>query len=103
LREHASPSLHALPFDFTGWLHTPVALSHTPASWHWSSAAHTVALPDTHTPAWHASFTEHASPSLQLVPSATAGALHLPDVLLHTPAAWHESAAVHTTELLLTH
>jgi hypothetical protein len=50
-----------------------------------------------HAPFWHVSVREQASPSLQAVPSATAGLLHAPVAGSHVPAAWHGSEAVHVT------
>ena len=65
---HASPSLHPVPLGAFGFEHTPVFVSHVPIWWHWSSAAHTTALPEWHVPPWHVSPTVHAFPSLHPVP-----------------------------------
>ncbi len=42
LTVHALLSVQAVPFAFAGLEHRPVALLHTPASWHWSEAEHWV-------------------------------------------------------------
>jgi hypothetical protein len=47
---HASPSLQAVPFALTGFEQTPVLVLQVPASWHWSSAAHTTGLPPVQAP-----------------------------------------------------
>ena len=50
-------------------------------------------------PAWHLSPSVQALPSLQATPSGLAGLLHVPVLVLQTPALWQESSAVHTTGL----
>lgn len=52
-------------------------------------AAHCTGLDPVHTPAWHVSLCVQPLPSLQLVPSATAGWLQVPVAESHVPAAWH--------------
>jgi len=42
-----------------------------------------------HVPPWQVSVCVHASPSLQVVPSAFAGFEHWPVAGLHVPATWH--------------
>jgi hypothetical protein len=51
------------------------------------------------TPLVQLSLSVHALPSLQLVPSWTAGLEHCPFEGLHTPTAWHWSDAVQVTGL----
>jgi hypothetical protein len=46
----AFASSHAVPLAFGGFEHTPVAGSHTPATWHWSEAVHATGLDPRHTP-----------------------------------------------------
>src|SRR5437660_385071 len=46
----ASLSAHGAPLAFAGFEHTPVPVSHVPASWHWSSAVHTTGFMPTHVP-----------------------------------------------------
>src|SRR5436309_2623148 len=46
----ALPSSHGPPGLATGLEHTPVVVSHTPATWHWSSAEHTTGLDPTQVP-----------------------------------------------------
>ncbi len=62
----ALPSLQAVPFGLLGLVHRPVAGVQVPATWHWSSAAHTTGLPNTQAPAWQVSVCVQALPSLQL-------------------------------------
>jgi hypothetical protein len=99
----ALPSLHGVPLEAAGLVHCPVVGSHVPATWHWSKAVQATWLPALQTPAWQVSFRSHALPSLQAVPSATAGLLHCPVVGLQAPAAWHESEAVQVTGFDPTH
>jgi hypothetical protein len=48
----AVPSLHSVPFGLAGFVHSPVAGSQTPASWHSSRAVHeTAPLGAPHEPA----------------------------------------------------
>src|SRR5689334_21575557 len=93
----ASLSLQAVPSSLAGSDHTTVALSHVPASWHWSSALHTTGLSPVHTPVWQVSTCVHASLSLHGVLSSLAGSEHTPVALSHVPASWHWSSAEHTT------
>ena len=51
----------------------------------------------------HLSPTVLAFPSLQGVPSAAFGFEHAPVPVLHVPAVWHWSLALHTTGLLPVH
>src|SRR5439155_54734 len=82
-----------------GWLQGPVAGSQAPAVGRWSAAVHTTGFRRTQAPAWEWSFCVRALESLQRVPLGLAGLLQAPDAGLQTPAAWHWSAAVHTTGL----
>jgi hypothetical protein len=50
-----------------------------------------------HAPLWHTSVCVHALPSLQEVPSASAGLVHTPVDGWQVPGAWHWSAAAHVT------
>src|SRR5439155_237720 len=84
---HALPSSQALPFGFGGFEHTPVDGLHVPASWHWSGAGHTTALPPVQTPPWQASLCVHRLPSLQAVPFGFAGLEHAPVAGLQVPAS----------------
>src|SRR5436190_941153 len=85
----AFPSLQALPSALFGFEHTPVAGLQVPAVWHWSTAAQVTGLAPVHVPAWHVSVWVQAFPSLQALPSATAGFEHTPVAGLQVPAAWH--------------
>jgi hypothetical protein len=59
----------------------------------------TTGLPPAHTPARQLSLRVQALPSLHVVPSVTGGFEHTPVCVLHVPATWHWSCAVHTTGL----
>src|SRR5437879_6168060 len=93
----ALPSLHGAPLSLGGLLQTPVAGSQVPAVWHWSAAAQTTGFAPTQAPAWQVSVCVHALASLQVVPLGLAGLLQAPVAGSQVPAAWHWSAAVHTT------
>jgi hypothetical protein len=98
------PSSHAVPLAFTGLEHTPVAVLHTPAVWHWSGTGHTTGFPPVQTPAWHVSVWVQAFPSVHAVPSALFGSAgQSPVARLQTTAVWHwfgtgqvTAAPVHT-------
>jgi len=92
---HALPSLHAVPLEATGFEQTPVLVLHVPATWHASLAVHAIGFPPVHTPAWHVSLCVHALPSLHAVPLEAAGFEQTPVLVLHVPATWHASLAVH--------
>src|SRR5438034_17562 len=96
-RVQAFPSSQRLPSGFSELEHTPVAGSHTPASWHWSAALQTTAAPPMQVPAWHVSFRVHAFPSSQVLPSDFVGLEQTPVAGLQTPASWQWSAALQTT------
>ena len=83
---HASPSLHDVPSAALGLSQVPVAESQVPAVWHWSLAVHTTGFAPVHVPDWHVSVWVQASPSLQLVPSLTAGSLQAPVLGSQVPA-----------------
>jgi hypothetical protein len=72
---------------------------HVPATWQASLAVHVTALEPVQTPDWQESLRVHAFPSLQLVPFAAAGFEHTPVLVLHVPATWQASLAVHVTGL----
>jgi hypothetical protein len=81
---HLLPSSHRVPSVLLGFEQAPVALAHTPTSWHWSLAVHTFGLPPTHAPFWHESVWVHLSPSSQA--PVLIGFEHWPVAVLHTPA-----------------
>jgi hypothetical protein len=89
VRVQALPSSHDVPSGLAGVEHRPVAVSQTPATWHWSGAAHTTGVVPMHTPAWQASVRVQALPSSHPVPSAFVGLEHTPETGSQTPAAWH--------------
>src|SRR5439155_1490026 len=95
-RVQSWPSLHVVPSATGGLLQAPDAGSHTPATWHWSAAAHTTGAPP-HLPALHPSFCVHSWPSSHAVPSAIAGLLQAPVFESQVPATWQWSDAAHTT------
>jgi len=98
-----SPSLQPVPFGDAGLEHVPVDTSHSPATWHWSLAAHTTGFAPVQTPAWQLSLWVHALLSLQPVPFTAVGSEHVPVPVSHTPATWHWSLAVHTTGFVPVH
>src|SRR5262249_40434795 len=57
----ALPSLQLEPLALTGFEHVPVCGSQVPAVWHWSEAAHSIAVP-TQAPA------SQLSPCVQALP-----------------------------------
>ena len=86
-----------------GLEHIPVTVLQIPASWHWSSTAHTTGLAPVHAPVWQVSVCVQALPSLQDAPSALLGLEHIPVTESQTPASWHWSSAEHTTGLAPVH
>src|SRR5205085_1797553 len=90
----ASASLQAVPSSFAGFEQRPVAWSHVPATWHWSSAVHVTGVAPLHAPPWHVSVCVQASPSLHALPSGFAGSEQTPVAGLQVPATWHWSCAV---------
>jgi hypothetical protein len=97
LRVHASPSLQVDPLALAGLEQRPVDGAQTPASWHWSDAVQTVAVPGVQTPAWHESLLVHKSPSLQADPLVLIGLEQRPVDGAQTPTSWHWSEAVQVT------
>src|SRR5205823_14513343 len=97
VRVQALPSSQPVPSGLAGLLQTPDAGLQMPAVWHWSAAVHTTGFPPTQAPAVQVSVRVQALPSSHGAPSSLAGLLHRPVAGLQAPAAWHWSAAVHTT------
>jgi hypothetical protein len=85
-RVQALPSLHADPFALAGLEQFPLAVSHTPGSWHWSEAVQVFGAPALHTPAWHVSVRVQAFPSLQADPFVLAGFEQAPLAVSQVPA-----------------
>ena len=83
----AFPSLQAVPFGATGFVHAPVVGSQRPATWHKSSAAQVTGAVPSHTPDAQASTRVHALPSLHEVPSGAAGFEQAPVAGSQVPAA----------------
>ncbi|MDQ2653408.1 MAG: hypothetical protein M3Z20_10245 [Chloroflexota bacterium] len=48
-----SPSSQLAPLALAGFVHSPVAGSQTPASWHWSSGAQMIDVSGMHSPLAH--------------------------------------------------
>jgi hypothetical protein len=94
---HTLPSLQAVPSGALGFEHWPVAVLHTPATWHASIAMHATGEPPVHAPAWQVSLCVHASPSLHTVPLGAVAFEHCPVLVSHVPATWHASEAVQAT------
>jgi hypothetical protein len=91
------PSLHAVPFAFSGFEQTPVAGLHVPALWHWSLAMQMTGLPAAQVPDWQVSICVQPFPSLHGVPFGFAGFEQTPVAGLQVPALWHWLLAMHTT------
>src|SRR5438477_328155 len=68
----ALSSVHGGLFVAVGLEQLPVAGSHVPATWHWSTAAQVTGLLPTQVPLWQVSVCVQALPSVQGVPSALA-------------------------------
>jgi hypothetical protein len=100
-----SPSLHWVPFGFSGPNpHTPVAWSQVPGSWHSSVAAQITGLVPVHVPAWQLSTWVQRSPSLHWVPFGFSGPTpHTPVAWSQVPGSWHSSVAVQVTGLVPVH
>ena len=94
----ASPSLQAAPSGLAEDEQTPVDGLHV-LTWHGSSRGARHRAPPVQTPALQVSLCVQALPSLQAVPSDTAGLEHLPVAGAHVPAAWHWSEAAQVTGL----
>jgi hypothetical protein len=92
-------SLQMVPSASGGLLQLPVLRSQAPAPWQVSTAEHTIGFIPAQTPFWQVSVCVHGSPSLQVVPFATAGLLQVPVAGSHVPAMWHELLAVQTIGL----
>jgi hypothetical protein len=98
----ASPSLQAVPSGRTGAEQTPVDVSQTPTSWHWSTGAQITGAP-VQTPALQASASVQGSPSLQVVPSGKLGLEQRPVTWSQTPTSWHGSSGGQVTGLAPVH
>src|SRR5205823_1998938 len=85
------------PSGLAGFEQVPVAWSHVPGLWHWSSAVQTFAVPPVHVPPWEVSRVVQAFPSVHALPSGLAGFEHVPVAALHVPGLWHWSGVVQTT------
>src|SRR6185503_15288536 len=67
----AFPSLQAVPSAAGGFEHTPVPVSQSPATWHWSSAVQTTGAPLVQVPDWQLSLWVQALPSSHACPSVS--------------------------------
>src|SRR5215831_15042575 len=92
----ALPSLHVVPLVAFGFEQTPVGGPKVPATWHWSDAVQTLAVPPVQAPAWQASPVVQALPSLHVVPLVAFGFEQTPVAGSQVPATWHWSDAVQT-------
>ncbi len=97
VRVQASPSSHAVPSASSGVEQSPLAGSHWPAPWHWSTGWQTTASVPLQAPAWQVSVRVQASPSSHAVPSASSGVEQSPLAGSHWPAPWHWSMGWQTT------
>jgi hypothetical protein len=85
---------HEVPFAFAEYVQFPDVGSHVPVPvWQGPAGGQVLALLPLQAPAWHVSVCVHRFPSLQLLPSFTAGFEHVPLLGSHVPAAWHWSLA----------
>src|SRR5262245_2433875 len=84
----AFPSLQLEPLGLAGFEQRPVCGLEVRASWHWSEAVHSMAVP-TKAPASQLSPCVQALPSLQLEPLGLAGFEHIPVSGSQVPAVWH--------------
>jgi hypothetical protein len=85
----ALPSLQPDPSALGGSEHSPVPALHVPASWHWSLAVQTTAVPAWQLPDWQLSPSVQALPSVQPVPFVAFGFVQTPVPMLQVPATWH--------------
>ena len=88
------PSLQSMPSGASGLEQRPVAGSHTPATWHWSSGWHWTWFDPTQAPFWQVSVRVQALPSSQAAPFGFAGLVQAPVAGSQAPARWHWSLAV---------
>jgi hypothetical protein len=86
LRVQRSPSSHAVPSGFDGFEQSPVAGSHVPPSWHWSTAVQVTGFVPTHALARQVSLRVQRLPSSHAVPSGFDGPEHSPVAGSHVPA-----------------
>ena len=88
-RVQASLSLQAVPSGASGSEQSPVAVSHTPATWQGSLGAQRIGSAPTHAPAWQASWRVQALPSTHGVSFGAAGFEQRPLSGSQAPALWH--------------
>jgi hypothetical protein len=69
-----------------GLEHTPVAVLHVPATWHWSWAVQVTGFDPVHVPDWQLSVWVQALLSLHDVPLFAFGFEQTPVDVLHVPA-----------------
>jgi hypothetical protein len=82
------PSLQLNPKGFVGLEQTPLAVSQTPALWHWSDAVHAFGFEPTQAPDWQVSVCVQALPSSQATPSlATQTPVVVPQIMQPEHAA----------------
>ena len=93
---HASPLSQIVKSGLFSKTQRPVPALQTPLCWHVSGAGHTTWFSPVQIPEPHRSFSLHALPSSQTVPSASGGLEHIPVATLQTPTSWHWSRAVQT-------
>jgi hypothetical protein len=86
------PSVQEDPSAIGGFEQSPVAGSHAPTTWHWSSAVQIRGVPAVQRPDLQTSPLVQELPSLHGVRSATGGFEHVPVDGLQIPTAWHWSA-----------
>jgi len=85
VRVHPLLSLQAVPSDAVGLLHTPVLGLQVPARWQASRAVQVTGVPTVQEPELQLSPMVHPFPSLQAVPFAAGGFVHVPVAVSQVP------------------
>ena len=97
---HAFEPLHGVPMGAGGLEHTPLIGLHVPARWQPSLAAHVTETVPVQTPLAQA-YVSHLLDPVHGVPSGwSVCGEQVPVPAEHVPGTWHESVAVHDTELM---
>jgi hypothetical protein len=97
------PPAQAVPSGAFGLEQRPVAGSHVPATWHWSSAVQTTGSLPTQAPSWQVAVWLQALLSLQGRLLGFGGFEQRPVAGSQVPGSWHWSSAAHETGLAPIH
>jgi hypothetical protein len=88
------PPVQGLPSSWVGFEQAPIVESHSPTSWHSSSAVQvTVDTGSPQAPLWHVSPLVQAFASSHAAPSGLSGLKHVPVPTSQVPGRWHWSSA----------